>query len=45
MPPGEQRDRMRLMRNLVRQCDVHRWAAQMLLDAAQLRRRERIMAG
>jgi uncharacterized protein YcgI (DUF1989 family) len=45
MPAGEQRDRMRLMRNLVRQCDVHRWAAQMLLDAAQLRRRERIMAG
>jgi trehalose 6-phosphate synthase len=45
MPPGEQRDRMRLMRNLVRQRNVHRWAAQMLLDAAQLRRRERIMAG
>jgi trehalose 6-phosphate synthase len=44
MPPSEQRDRMRLMRELVRQRNVHRWAAQMLLDAARLRRRARIMA-
>ena len=44
MPSGEQRDRMHLMRDLVRQRNVHRWAAQMLLDAARLRRRERIMA-
>jgi trehalose 6-phosphate synthase len=43
MPPDEQRDRMRLMRNLVRQRNVHRWAAQMLLDAARLRRSARIM--
>jgi trehalose 6-phosphate synthase len=45
MPLGEQRDRMRLMRDLIRRRNVHRWAAQMLLDAARLRRRERIMAG
>lgn len=45
MPPGEQRDRMRLMRDLIRRRNVHRWAAQMLLDAARLRRREWIVAG
>jgi len=44
MPEGEQRDRMRLMRDQVRQRNVYRWAAQMLLDAARLRRRERIIA-
>ncbi|MDX2201618.1 MAG: trehalose-6-phosphate synthase [Hyphomicrobiaceae bacterium] len=43
MPATEQRDRMRLMRELVRQRNVHRWAAQMLLDAARLRRRERVI--
>lgn len=42
MPPAEQRERMRLMRDLVRQRNVYRWAAQMLLDAARLRRRERV---
>lgn len=42
MPAAEQRERMRLMRDLVRQRNVYRWAAQMLLDAARLRRRERI---
>ncbi len=42
MPANEQRDRMRLMRDLVRQRNVYRWAAQMLLDAARLRRRETI---
>jgi trehalose 6-phosphate synthase len=45
MPAAEQRDRMRLMRDLVRQRNVYRWAAQMLLDAARLRRRERITSG
>jgi trehalose 6-phosphate synthase len=35
---------MRLMRDLVRQRNVYRWAAQMLLDAARLRQRERIAA-
>jgi trehalose 6-phosphate synthase len=44
MPAAEQRERMRLMRDLVRQRNVYRWAAQMLLDAARLRQRERIAA-
>ena len=42
MPEREQRDRMRLMRELIRERNVYRWAAQMLLDAARLRRRARI---
>ena len=42
MPPGEQEARMRQMRALVRTRNVYRWAGQMLLDAAQLRRREAI---
>lgn len=43
MTPAEQRDRMRLMRDLVRQRNVYRWAGQMLLDAARLRRRASIL--
>jgi trehalose 6-phosphate synthase len=43
MPEAEQRDRMRSMRALVRDFNVYRWAGRMLLDAARLRRRERIM--
>ena len=43
MPAAEQRDRMRSMRALVRDFNVFRWAGHMLLDAARLRRRERIM--
>ena len=42
MDPGLQRERMREMRELVRQRNVYRWAGQMLLDAARLRRRESI---
>ena len=42
MPEREQADRLSLMRDIVRQCNVHRWAAQMLLDAASIRKRERI---
>lgn len=42
MEPDEQRERMRLMRSLVRQRNVYRWAAQMLLDGARLRKREAI---
>jgi trehalose 6-phosphate synthase len=42
VPAAEQRERMRLMRDLVRERNVYRWAAEMLLDAARLRRRERI---
>jgi trehalose 6-phosphate synthase len=33
---------MRLMRALVREHNVYRWAGQMLLDAAELRRRKRV---
>lgn len=42
MSESDQRERMRLMRDIVRQRNVHRWAAQMLLDAARIRKRERI---
>jgi trehalose 6-phosphate synthase len=44
MPPAEQRERMRLMRDLVRVRNVYRWAGQMLLDAARLRSQQRIAA-
>jgi len=43
MPVAEQRERMRLMRNLVRVRNVYRWAGQMLLDAARLRRKQSIL--
>jgi trehalose 6-phosphate synthase len=42
MPPEEQRERMRAMRRLVAQFNVYRWAGRMLVDAAELRRRERL---
>jgi trehalose 6-phosphate synthase len=41
MPQGEQRDRMRLMRGLLRDFNVFRWAGRMLIDATVMRRRER----
>ena len=44
MPEMEQRERMRSMRTLVRDFNVYRWAGRMLLDAARLRRRERVTA-
>lgn len=44
MPEAEQRARMQVMRAIVRARNVHRWAAQMLLDAAQLRKRREILA-
>lgn len=43
MPESEQRARMRLMRGIVRTRNVYRWAGQMLLDAAQLRKRQEII--
>jgi len=43
MPEAEQRERMRLMRDVVRLSNVYRWAGQILLDAADLRKRKRIM--
>lgn len=44
MPEAEQADRLSLMRETVRRRNVHRWAAQMLLDAATMRKRDRIRA-
>ncbi len=41
MSPDEQRDRMRLMRSIVREFNVYRWAGRMLLDAAAMRERGR----
>jgi trehalose 6-phosphate synthase len=43
MPEAEQRARMQVMRDIVRVRNVYRWAGQMLLDAAQLRKREEII--
>jgi trehalose 6-phosphate synthase len=42
MPQGEQRERMRLMRDQVKERNVYRWAGQMLLAASRLRKGQRI---
>jgi trehalose 6-phosphate synthase len=42
MPETEQRDRMRIMRSLIREFNVYRWAGRMLLDAAGMRVRGRL---
>jgi trehalose 6-phosphate synthase len=42
MPTSEQRERMRSMRRMVSEFNVYRWAGRMLIDAAELRRRERM---
>jgi trehalose 6-phosphate synthase len=42
MSSDEQRERMRSMRRLVSEFNVYRWAGRMLVDAASLRRRERL---
>ena len=44
MASAEQRERMRAMRDLVRNHNVFRWAGRMLTDAARVRHRERIRA-
>jgi trehalose 6-phosphate synthase len=44
MPSDEQRERMRLMRDLVRVRNVYRWAGEMLLDATRIRAQRRIVA-
>src|SRR5919108_2103773 len=44
MKPMEQRARMRDMRNLVQEFNVFRWAGRMLLDAARMRTRTRVLA-
>jgi trehalose 6-phosphate synthase len=43
MPVKEQQARMSLMRSLIKERNVYRWAGQMLLDAAELRRRLRVI--
>ncbi len=42
MPEEEQATRLSLMREVVHQYNVYRWAAQMLLDAARIRKRNGI---
>ena len=43
MSPVEQRARMRSMRGIVQEFNVYRWAGRMLLDAARMRQRARLM--
>jgi trehalose-6-phosphate synthase len=43
MDENEQRERMKIMREQVQTRNVYRWAGQMLLDAARLRKKQRIM--
>ena len=42
MPAHEQRARMRLMRSLISEFNVFRWAGRMLIDAASMRNRVRL---
>jgi trehalose 6-phosphate synthase len=44
MSADEQRARMRSMRNLVQEFNVFRWAGRMLLDAARMRHRRRVLS-
>jgi trehalose 6-phosphate synthase len=44
MPREERRERMRLMRRTVMDNNVYRWAGRMLLDVAQVRRRQGLPA-
>jgi trehalose 6-phosphate synthase len=43
MPAAEQRARIRLMRGLIQEFNVYRWAGRMLIDAAGMRRRDRLL--
>jgi trehalose 6-phosphate synthase len=43
MPRTWQRTRMQLMRSLIREFNVFRWAGRMLIDAAAIRRRGRVL--
>jgi len=43
MPVEEQRERMRLMRQQVREQNVYRWAGRMLIDAARIRQKGRVL--
>ncbi|MGD9600679.1 MAG: trehalose-6-phosphate synthase [Gammaproteobacteria bacterium] len=44
MPANDQRHRMSLMRSVIKEFNVYRWAGKMLLDAAGMRQRGRIRA-
>jgi trehalose 6-phosphate synthase len=44
MGVDEQRVRMRSMRHLVQEFNVYRWAGRMLLDAARMRHRRRVLS-
>lgn len=44
MSPKEQRERLRIMRGLISEFNVYRWAGRMLLDAAMMRKRDRLLA-
>ena len=43
MPPAGQRARIRLMRGLIQEFNVYRWAGRMLIDAVGMRRRGRLL--
>jgi trehalose 6-phosphate synthase len=43
MPRNEQMERMKLMRAQIKENNVYRWAANILIDAARSRKRERLM--
>ncbi len=43
MPAAEQRARIRLMRGLIQEFNVYRWAGRMLIDAAGKRRHTRLL--
>ena len=43
MSPVEQRARMRSMRGVVQEFNVYRWAGRMLMDAARMRQRARLI--
>jgi trehalose-6-phosphate synthase len=43
MPGTEQRARMRSMRGIVQEFNVYRWAGRMLMDAARMRQRARVL--
>ncbi len=42
MSPSEQKERMHLMRTLIREYNVYRWAGRMLLDASRIRLLEKL---
>jgi len=43
MPKAEQKDRIKSMRGLIQEYNVYRWAGRMLIDAARVRQRRRLM--